>query len=98
MELWSYNEWNGGKEDYLGKYGLTDEMLINRFGEVDIKLMVPDKTMYLNSAKGDTVEGAKQLDQERYGFEQLKKVTVFMLEPQRPKPCQAAQAIEHSRG
>ena len=28
----------------------------------------------------------------------LKKVTVFMLEPQRPKPCQTAQAIEHSRG
>ena len=71
MELWSYNEWNGSKEDYLGKYGLTDEMLINRFGEVDIKLMVPDKTMYLNSAKADTVEGAKQLDEERYGFEQF---------------------------
>ena len=71
MELWRYNEWNGSKEDYLGKYGLTDEMLINRFGEVDIKLMVPDKTMYLNSAKADTVEGAKQLDEERYGFEQF---------------------------
>jgi len=71
MELWSYNEWNGGKEDYLGKFGLTDEMLMNRFGEVDIKLMVPDKTMYLNKAKADTTEGAKQLDEERYGFEQF---------------------------
>jgi hypothetical protein len=70
-EVWSYNEWNGGKEDYLGKFGLTDEMLIKRFGEVDIKLMVPDKTSYLNNQKGDTVEGAKQLDQERYGFEQF---------------------------